>query len=250
MDRHGIWRVGRASGGVAAVLVLQYLLVAIPKIEPVLFDRRVVELQRSDSRRYGYVMQRHGAVLVRTTLDADAAPFVPPRDDRVATLMTRELKTTPWKAAIELAFYASLVALGRSALRTAPWMRAAPRRRLRLSLGAGLSAIVFVSAVVAPYLAIGYGEPLFSTRRGPGALTSSGLVPVTAPIVPAVSYGLILEAFLIWPMMAMQWAAEPLSAWLGIRGSLWVVAAGFWAVVATVATWWANLPVPLKDRGR
>ena len=93
-----------ATFGLGVPLLLQWMLVAVPTIEPALFDRLAVELERSSTRRYGYVLQHQGAILVNARLEADAPPFVPRRGNRVATLMTRELKTAPLKAVIELGF--------------------------------------------------------------------------------------------------------------------------------------------------
>lgn len=237
--------------GLALPLILQWMLVAIPTIDAEQFDRWAVELERIGTWRYGYAMEYHGAILVQAPLRAGAAPFVPPKDDRVAAIMARELKTARWKAGIELAFYAGLFLLGRHALPRLPWFRAAAQHRVRWSVGVALLVVVFVTVAMAPYLAAGYGEPLFSTRQGAGALSSSGLVPITAPVTPAVSYGLLLQWWvLIWPLMATQWAAEPLSAWLGIRGSLWLVSISFWSLLATIAAWFAWLPTPVQERDR
>ena len=234
--------------GLVVPLALQWLLVAIPVIETEHFDRSAVELDRRGNWRYGYVQEHHGATLVRTPLRADAPPLAPRLEDALVPIMARELRTTPWKAGLELCFYACLLALYRYGLRRFAWARASAQHRWRRSPGVALSTAVFVSAAMAPYLATGYGEPLFSNRWGPGALSYSGLVPVTAPITPAVSYGLLIEAVLIWPLMATQWAAEPLSAWLGIRGSLWLVSAGFWGIVAAAGAWVGCCPTPVKER--
>ena len=236
--------------GLALPLILQWMLVAIPTIDAEQFDRWAVELERSGTWRYGYAMEYHGAVLVKAPLQVSAAPFVPPKDGGVATIMARELKTARWKAGIELAFYAGLFLLGRHALPRLPWFRAAAQHRVRWSVGVAFSVVVFVTVAMAPYLAAGYGEPLFSTRQGAGALSSSGLVPITAPVTPDVSYGMVLQSWLIWPLMASQWAAEPLSSWLGIRASLWCVASVFWSLLATIAAWFAYLPTPVQERDR
>ena len=234
--------------GLVVPLALQWLLVAIPTIEAERFELWAVELERGGKWRYGYVQEHHGASLVKTPLRADAPAFVPRSEDPLSPLMARELRTTPWKAGLELAFYAGLLALYRYGLPRLPWTRSGAQSRWRRSSGVALSTVIFVSAAMAPYLAAGYGEPLFSTYRGPGALSYSGLVPITAPVTPAVSYGALLQAWLIWPLMAAQWAAEPLSAWLGIRGSLWLVASGFWGIVAGAGAWVGGCPTPVKER--
>lgn len=237
--------------GLAVLLILQWSLAAIPTIDAAQFDRWAVELERSATWRYGYAQEYHGAVLVKAALSADATPLVPPTGDRLAALMARELRTAPWKAGMELAFYAGLFLLGRHALPRLPLFRAAAQHRVRWSLGAALSVVAFVTAAMAPYLALGYGEPLFSTYRGAGALSYSGLVPITAPVTPAVSYGLLLQWWvLIWPLMAGQWAAEPLSSWLGIRASLWCVTSVFWGLLTMIGAWFAWIPPPAQERDR
>jgi hypothetical protein len=151
--------------------------------------------------------------------------------------MARELRLRPWKASGELAFYAALFGLFK--------FRTALLRRARLSRLGGLScaavtallAALLVTTLTSPSLVAGCGEPLFSTRRGPGAISYSGIVPARGSLdTPPVSYGMLLQALLIWPLVCAQWAAEPLTAWFGIRGSLWLVAVVFWSVAVAAAS--------------
>ena len=137
---------------------------------------------------------------------------------------------------MELAFYSALFGLYRLVRRVLHGIAVRPvGTRLRFSASVALSAAILVSASMTPYLLLGYGEPLFSNRMGPGALSSSGLVPSTAPITSAISYGLLLQQLLIWPMISAEWAAESLSALLGTRGSLWLVAVTFWSAIGALA---------------
>jgi hypothetical protein len=217
-----------------AVVALQSLLLAIPAIGAVPFDRAGVELDRDVRWRYGYVVTRHGAVLVRAPLAGAAGPAPSVPADAVSTFMARELKARPWKCGLELIFYAGLMTIVHVSRRRAPSASSAVNGRVRrLARAAGL-AVTLVTVTMAPYLFSGYGEPLFSTWRGPGALSSSGLVPATAPVVPAVSYGLLLQWLFIMPMIASSRAAETLSLALGIRGSLWLVTAAFWGLIAAI----------------
>ena len=216
---------------------MQWQLVAVPAVETSRFNASATELQRGVKWRYGYVLQYHGAVLVKTRTRNDAPPLRAPRaNDRLSAIMARELRLDPWKASAELAFYAGLFMLYRLGRRAMSRLKErAALTRLQCSAAIALSTGVFVTAVMTPYLLVGYGEPLFSTWQGFGALSSSGLVPTTAPVVPSVSYRAYFQAVLIWPLMCAQWAAEPLSALLGIRGSLWCVAVLFWSAIAALA---------------
>ena len=74
----------------------------------------------------------------------------------------------------------------------------------------------------------------------PGALSFTSLLPTTGAVTSAVSYGMLLEALLLWPMIATAWVAEPLSALIGIRGSVWLVTSVFWSVgVSLVGLAWS-----------
>ncbi len=239
----GRWRrasrgpVIRTGIGAALVVALQWGLVWIPSVDIARFERIATELDRTDRWRYGYVLQHHGAVFARARYVSGAPPLGPlRRADRLSALMARELRLENWKAGLELLLYAGLFVLCRVGLPrflgARPW---AVRTGLRRCTSAALSGVIVVSVAMAPYLATGYGEPLFSNRIGPGALSYSGLVPATAPITSAISYTLYLQVLLIWPLVAAEWAARPLSAWLGIRGSLWLVSTVFGAAIAALA---------------
>jgi hypothetical protein len=218
--------------GLACVVFLQWQLGAMHRVDARSFDRFAFELERSQAWRYGYVLQYHGAVLVKTRLTPGAPPLRPPRpDDRLAVAMMLELRGASVRAVAELVFYAALWALARFGLSRISW----PRTRSVTSpwpalARAAIAMAAFVTAAMTPYLLAGYGEPLFSNHMGPGAMSSTGLVPTTGAVVSAVSYGMLLEALLMWPMIAGTWAAEPLSAHVGVRISLWLVACGFWSV--------------------
>jgi hypothetical protein len=229
------WLVLRVVG-LAILVFWQWQLGAMPRVDAWSFDRFAVELERSQTWRYGYILQHHGAVLVKTRLTPGTAPLRPPRsDDRLAAAMILELRGASLRAPLELLFYVGLWGLARFVLPriSRPRVESATSRRTALAR-AGISIAVFVTAAMAPYLLLGYGEPLFSNQMGPGALSSTGLVPPTGAVLSAVSYGMLLEALLMWPMIAMTWAAEPLSALMGIRGSLWVVACVFWSAGAAL----------------
>jgi hypothetical protein len=233
----------------ALVVSLQWALASIPTVNRQEFNRRATELQRTARWRYGYVHQYHGAVLVKTRTRADASQLRPrAAGNRLAAVMARDLRQRTGKAWLELAFYGGLFVLyrfGRNLLYRVR-MRA-PGNRLAFGAAVALATALFVTAVMTPYLLYGYGEPLFSNRVGPGALTSTSLVPTTAAITSAISYRLLLQQLLIWPLMSAEWAAEPLSTLLGIRGSLWLVAVTFWTAIGTFAAWFSDWRLSLRE---
>jgi hypothetical protein len=153
----------------------------------------------------------------------------------LAIVMALELRSASLKAVLELLFYLALWGLARFVLARipGPHVRSVAQRWPAVA-PAAMTTAAFVTAAMAPYLVTGHGEPLFSNWEGPGALSSTGMVPTTGAVTSAVSYGMLLEALLMWPMIAMAWAAEPLSALLGIRGSLWLVACVFWSTGAAL----------------
>lgn len=222
--------------GVAILVFWQWQLGAMPHVDAWSFDRFAFELERSHTWRYGYILQHHGAVLVKTRVTPGAAPFLPPNpDDRLATAMTLELRGASVRAVLELLFYAALWGLARFVLPRTSWSRVqSVASRRPVEVHAAIRMAAFVTVAMAPYLLAGYGEPLFSNQMGPGALSSTGLVPTTGAVLSAVSYGMLLEALLLWPMIALTWAAEPLSALVGIRISVWLVACVFWSVGAAL----------------
>lgn len=229
--------------GLLLLLVLQWLLLTIPTISAESFNEGAVEVKRSNHWRYGYVAGRHGAFPVKAPLGANAAPFVPPANDGLAALIAHNMKTAPWKAGLEVGLYLGLFALGRFSFGYLRLARCVTESRGRWSWGMALLTVGLVTAGMAPYLAAGYGEPLFSTRRGLAALSYSALLPMTAPVTPAVSYGLLLQSVTIWPLAATEWAAGPLWDVLGIRSALWLVTVGFWGVLVATYAWFVRFPV-------
>ena len=221
------------------LVLLQWSLVSIPSVDILHFNRRATELQRTARWRVGYILEYHGATFVKTRMQADAPGLRPrPAGDAVAAIMARELRQRVRKGWLELAFYAGLFVvyqLGRETLRRV--RTRADVTRLQFCAAVALAGVVFVTAAMTPYLLFGYGEPLFSNRLGPGAISSSGLIPSTAPMTSAISYGLMLQQLIVWPLMSAQWAADPLSAFLGIRGSLWFVAVMFWGSIGGSIAW-------------
>lgn len=222
----------RRVAGVVIVglgLWLHWSLASVPTIEADAFDRFGVELTRTASRRYGYALHYHGAVLVKADLVSGTPVLGPQPDDEIAPLMAHELRWRTPKALLELIFYALVAAAWRYRRR---WIGPWSDRGMRRYAASALRAAVLVTIVLLPYVTIGYGEPLLSTREGPGALSWSGPVSATRPIESAVSYGQLAGAVVFWPMLAATSLSEPLAAWFGVRGSLWLASVVLWSVVA------------------
>jgi len=248
LRRHVSGRAGRRRWVRPLVLIAlaistQCSLISIPRIDAGRFGN-ARELERSDRWRYGYVRQYHGAVLVKVRRTKDEPAFVPPDPaDRIAPIMLSELRTRRWRASLELVFYALLIGWVKTGLPRVERAVAAGRSRFRGCAMAGLAGAVYMTAAMLPYLATGYGEPLFSTWRGPGAISSSARVPGTATTyVPSVSYGMLLQETLRWPFVALGdlfdavGVFEVLVPVVGTRAMLWLMAVVFWGVaVATVA---------------
>jgi len=195
---------------VGVVIAMQWSLASLPAIDTDDFDRFAVELTRTATRRYGYLLPHHGAVLVMADIGRDT-PIAPPRaDDQLAPLMAHELRWRTPKAVLELVFYAVVFAAWRYRRR---WIGPFAERGTLRYVAAALRVAVVLTILLLPYVIAGYGEPLLNTRQGPGALSSSGPVPATGPIEPAISYGLC-------PRRGCHLADDRDRSHLGISGRL------------------------------
>ena len=82
---------------IALVRLAEWLSVGVPAVDAEAFEEHAFELERTQAWRYGYVVQRHGAVLVKTRLDAGATPLPSTRtDDEIAPVVARTLHLMPW----------------------------------------------------------------------------------------------------------------------------------------------------------
>ena len=147
-------------------------------IEPKLYSTMSYELEITPKWRYGFVQTYHGAHLVRTP-NISLRPLQPVEhdakfDDIWATMRT-ELRLIPLKAASEASLYVLLLAY---VLFGAPWIAARVQTKTTKRiwyLGClGLLWAVGWTIMAAPLLAAGYGEPIYSTWAGPGAMSYSG----------------------------------------------------------------------------
>lgn len=223
---------------IALVLAAEWLSIRVPTVNAEAFEEHAVELERTPAWRYGYVVQRHGAVLVKTSLDAGAPPLAPAgADDEIARMMARTLRLMPWQAGFELTFYASLWALWRVGM--ARWRRrfsselSSPWRR---SVAFGLLWAVLISAVLTPYLVTGYGEPRFSTWRGPGALSyTAWLGSAGEPWSPPLTYRAVVLVVLLIPLVSLELTVRFVPT--GLPASFWLVSVVFYGVSAAAWAW-------------
>jgi len=224
---------------IALVLCAEWLVASVPSVDGSTFDERVTELERTRTWRYGYLLQYHGAVPVKTRLVEGAPPLAPiDADDEIAPIMAQELRLAPWKAAFEIGFYASLWALWSGGLSRLRRRLSGPdSTRWRRSVALGLSWAAMITAVMAPFLIAGYGEPLFSTWRGPGALSYSSWFDSTGTAWgSSLTYRAVLEAVLMFPLVSLEWTwrfFEP----IGARVSFWLVSVVFYAIAGTAWKW-------------
>ena len=261
------WRVVSSRAGrrrwvhplilIVLVTSMQYLLIAIPSVEPGRFDRRAREVQRSDTWRYGYVRQFHGAMLVKARRTKGEPAFVPPDPaDRIAPIMLRELRTRRWKASLELVFYGLLVGVLKAGLPRVTGARASRRSRLYGCAIAGLAGALYVTMAMLPYLAIGYGEPFLSAQRGAGAIIFRALVPeTTTRYFSSVSYGILLQWWVLWPLVALEdlfravGVFDVLVPLVGTRGMPWLLAVLFWGVAAAMVSFFGYARRPVSYAG-
>jgi len=206
---------------IALALCAEWLVASPPSIDGPLFDERVTELQRTQAWRYGYVQQYHGAVLVKTPLAEGAPPLEPPdTDDDIAPIMAQQLRLAPWKAGFEIGFYAALWALWSGLALLRRRLAGPDAARWRRSAAPGVSWALMITAVMAPLLLAGYGEPLFSTWQGPGALSYSSAFGSSVPEWgPSFTYRAVLMAVFAFPILSLGWTLQFFEP-IGVRAAL------------------------------
>jgi hypothetical protein len=230
---------------IALVLCAEWLVASVPTVDESTFDKRVTELERTQAWRYGYLLQRHGAVLVKTRLVA-GAPLLAPidADDEIAPIMARELRMKPWKATFEIGFYASLWAFWSGALpRLRQRFSGEDSTRWRRSAALGMSWAAMITAVLAPFLIAGYGEPLFSNWQGPGALSTTtwGFGSTGTAWGPSLTYRVVLQAVIMFPLLSVAWTFGFLEP-VGARAAFWFVSVLLYAFAATALKWISEGP--------
>ncbi len=229
--------------GVALVVWIEWLIASVPSIDGPVFNQRVTEIERTASWRYGYALQYHGAVLVKTRVVEGAPPLAPiDADDDIAPIMAEQLRQTPWKVAFELGFYAALWALWSAGLSRLRRRVSAPdSTRWRRSVALGLSWALMITVALLPYLIAGYGEPLFSQPHGPGALsyTTGGFGSTGTDWGFSLSYSAVVANIVIFPLVCLEWFLDFLQP-IGQRAAFGLLSVAFYAIVAIACGWLAD----------
>jgi len=193
---------------VALVLFIVGAVAWVPSVERHQFERFAVEFKRTQTWRYGYVRSHHGAFFVKTRLAADVRRLKPiAAGDRLTLIMARELRLRPWKAAFEIGFYASLWALWSVGLARLRRRLSAPdSTRWRRSVTYGLSWAVMITALMAPFLIAGYGEPLFTNQQAPGAwgATTWGFPSTGTAWGYSLTYRWVLQPTLTFSLLSLK----------------------------------------------
>lgn len=238
--RSSEWRAVIPCLAIALVLIAEWRAALVTTVEAETFGEYAVEIERSGTWRYGYVLQRHGALLVKSRLGVGTPPLEPlDSSDEVAPVMVRTLRLIQWKAAFELSFYGLLWVIWDAGV---TWWRrrysSADASRWRRAAAFGALWAVIVTAVLAPYLLLGYGDPLLSNWCGPGAMSyTTHLGSTPGPLAPALTYRAVVLLVLLFPLVGLGWACQ-LFAPIGEPASFWIVSVVFYGLQA--ATWqWA-----------
>lgn len=248
------WRDLVRSVAIALALMVEWQAVQVTTVDADAFAEYAFEIEQTPNWRYGYVPQRHGAVLVKTRPDAGAPPSAPRAvNDEVTRQMSRALHLLGWKAVFELSFYALLWGL---------WDAGVARRRRRFashsdspwrrSAAFGGHWAVLIAAVLAPYFLTGYGDPLLSNWQGPGAIsysTQSG--STVGPLGPALTYRAVVLMVVTVPLIGLDWACRLLAP-IGESASLSIVSVVFYAIAAAAWQWaveWSATPRPREETG-
>jgi len=225
----------------AAALIVSIVGAAawVPSVERHRFESSAVEFKRTETWRYGYVRWHHGAFFVKTRLVPDGRPLKRiVVHDRLTLVMARELRLRPYKAAFEIGFYASLWALWSIGLARLQRRLSGPdSTRWQRSVVYGLSWAVMITALMAPFLIAGYGEPLFSNQEGPGAFGATAWGPSTGT---AWGYSLTYRGVIRTPLTLAILSLKSTLGFLepiGIRATCLLVSLIFYFTVATAGNW-------------
>ncbi len=224
---------------IALVLLVEWQAVQVTTVDPEAFAEYAVEIEHTTNWRYGYVLQRHGAVLVKTRPGTRAQTSAPRGvNDDIAREMSRTLHLLGWKAVFELSFYALLLGMWDAGV--ARWRRRFASHDIsewRRSAAFGGLWAVLVAAALAPYVLTGYGDPLFSSWRGPGAMSySMWLGSAVGPLGPALTYRAVVLFVVTFPLMGLGWAGRFLAP-IGEPAALWIVSVVFHGCQAAALHW-------------
>ncbi|MCX5813029.1 MAG: hypothetical protein NT178_10855 [Proteobacteria bacterium] len=182
----------------------------VPIIASAEYSRNAFDLSVTAKWRYGYVVEHHGAFLVKARNIPETVPYLDPglsEDKELASAMSRKLETYPLRAALEALFYSFLVGY---ALFLVPWLRSKfAAKNSRYSHGTLFEGAVWAlgwTLACLPLICFGYGSSLFSTWAGPGASGYSGPYPglITGLSGETITYRPLLEGASIIPMIAVE----------------------------------------------
>jgi hypothetical protein len=171
-------QVVRLGIRVMAILLLQWMMLRakVPTIPEAIYKEDAVDLRVTPKWRYGYAMLHHGAILVRTRNTSNQPTDIPsgPHDE-IWSAMDNEFRLIPTKTILESLLYLSLLVY---ALYGSSWLtdKIVAEKKGPLAAFVTKTILWMVAWTIAssPLLVGGYGEPLYSTWIGPGALSYSG----------------------------------------------------------------------------
>lgn len=144
-------------------------------VEPHLYASEATEVRITREWRYGFIRTYHGARLVRTPNIRLEPLEHPPELEGLSAAMRNELSLVRLKLSLESAFYLLLLIY---VFWGGPWIAGwIQGRTSKLSwylVCVGLLWALGWTIVASPLLLAGYGEPIYSTWAGPGAMSYSG----------------------------------------------------------------------------
>lgn len=136
-------------------------------------------------------------------------------------------------------------------LRDARW----PELSLRRSITGGLAAFGFITALLAPYGAIGYGAPVFDVPSRPGTLTRVCVATINQSVGPAITYTRLVQFVVILPLVSALSMSDAPERWLDQPTTMWFLSAVFWTLAAAILPalrdtllGWQRRRWPRKDR--
>lgn len=197
------------------------------------FRRDVVEIEVTDSWRYGYIRGHHGATLFKTrNLPEVTWSMRSPEDPELRAAMLVELRLYPWKCVLEAMLYGAAVIY---ALVFVPYIRAKVERYSFTWPLAALRECIFWTVgwtlLAAPLLFMGYGASLFTTWAGPGAYSWSGpyIGMARGYEGETISYRIFIETITMFPASV---AIGAMPAWLANRVTtsqfVWLAGIPWW----------------------
>lgn len=203
------------------------------------YRRMANEIRVTESWRFGYALAHHGAFLVKTRNSPDFKPVERDGlDSELDQAMAASLRAFPKKSVLEALFYGIVLAY---VIGLVPWLRRSFNRRYPSWISAALREEVYWiggwTLFLGPLLLLGYGESLYTTWAGPGALSYSGpyLGLPTGQGGETLAYRTLLELACLFPCLAVRpfWFGDLLES-MRVAQYLWVAGIVFWGEVGAV----------------